>query len=99
MLQYIENNYREKITTKDIAAYCFITEEHLCRFFKKTVGKTVVEYITQYRVEKAAVLLINTDETVGNIAASVGFEDINYFSRIFKRIKGMTPREYRKTHS
>ena len=99
LLQYIENNYREKITTKDIAAYCFITEEHLCRFFKKTVGKTVVEYITQYRVEKAAVLLINTDETVGNIAASVGFEDINYFSRIFKRIKGMTPREYRKTHS
>ena len=96
LLEYISNNYSEKITTKDLANYCFISEEHLCRFFKKTVGKTVSEYINQYRVEKAAVLLSNTDDTVGSVGASVGYEDINYFSRVFKRIKGVTPKEYRK---
>ncbi|MBR2971780.1 MAG: AraC family transcriptional regulator [Clostridia bacterium] len=96
LLEYISNNYSERISTKDLAAYCFVSEEHLCRFFKKTVGKTVSEYVNQYRVEKAAVLLSNTDDTVGDVGASVGFEDINYFSRIFKRIKGLTPSEYRR---
>lgn len=98
LLEYIENNYHEKITTKDLASYCFISEEHLCRFFKKSVGKTVSEYVNQYRVEKASVLLMNTEDTIGNVGESVGFEDINYFSRIFKRIKGVTPREYRKIY-
>ena len=96
LLEYIGNNYSEKITTKDLADYSFLSEEHLCRFFKKTVGKTVSEYINQYRVEKAAVLLANTDATVGSVGVSVGYEDINYFSRVFKRIKGVTPKEYRK---
>ena len=96
LLEYISNNYYEKISTKDLANYCFLSEEHLCRFFKKTVGKTISEYINQYRVEKAVILLSNTEETIGNIGASVGYEDINYFSRVFKRIKGITPKEYRK---
>lgn len=96
LLEYIESNYREKITTKELAAYAFISEEHLCRFFKKTVGKTVIEYLNQYRVEKAAVLLSNTEDTIGSVGASVGFEDINYFSRTFKKVKGITPKEYRR---
>ena len=96
LIEYISNNYAEKISTKDLAAYCFLSEEHLCRFFKNAVGKTVTEYINQYRVEKAAVLLFNTEETVGAIGASVGYDDVNYFSRVFKRIKGITPKEYRK---
>jgi AraC-like DNA-binding protein len=96
LLQYIENNYYERITTKELASLSFITEEHLCRFFKKTVGKTVSEYVNQYRVEKAAILLANTEDAIGNIGATVGFEDTNYFTRVFKRVKGVTPREYRR---
>ena len=99
LLEYIEENYREKITTKDLAAHCFISEEHLCRFFKKSVGKTVSEYLNQDRVEKATILLLNTEDSVGNVGASVGFDDINYFTRVFKRIKSVTPREYRRIHA
>lgn len=96
VLEYISTSYSERITTRDLASLCFISEEHFCRFFKSEVGKTVTEYINQYRTDKAAVLLANTDEAIGNIGASVGFSDVNYFSRIFKSIKGVTPGEYRK---
>lgn len=95
VLNYIEESYNEKITTKELANYCYLSEAHFCRFFKKAIGKTVTEYINQYRVEKASILLINTDEAIGSIGASVGFDDVNYFSRIFKRIKGCSPREFR----
>ena len=95
VLEYIEEGYSERITTRDLAASCFLTEEHFCRFFKKSVGKTVTEYINQYRTEKAAVLLVNTEEPIGSIGASVGFDDVNYFSRVFKRLKGISPKEYR----
>ena len=99
VLEYISKRYSERITTKDLAALCFITEEHFCRFFKGAIGKCATEYVNQYRVEKAAVLLANTDETIGDIGASVGFSDVNYFSRIFKKIKGVTPGEFRKNGS
>lgn len=97
VLEYINESYNERISTRDLAASCFLTEEHFCRFFKRAVGKTVTEYINQYRVEKAAVLLTNTDEPVGRIGESVGFEDVNYFSRVFKRIKGCSPKQWRET--
>ena len=96
VLEYIGENYSERITTRDLAASCFLSEEHFCRFFKMAVGKTVTEYINQYRVERASILLTNTEEAIGRIGESVGFDNVNYFSRIFKRIKGVTPKEYRK---
>ena len=96
VLEYISASYRERITTRELASLCFISEEHFCRFFKSEVGKTVTEYINQYRTDKAAVLLSETDDTIGDIGASVGFSDVNYFSRIFKKINGVTPGEYRK---
>ncbi|MBQ7390045.1 MAG: AraC family transcriptional regulator [Clostridia bacterium] len=95
VLEYIEENYSERITTKDLASSCFLSEEHFCRFFKGAVGKTVTEYINQYRVEKASVLLANTEEPIGRVGASVGFDDLNYFSRIFKKIKGCSPNKFR----
>ena len=95
VLEYIEENYSERITTKDLASSCFLSEEHFCRFFKRNVGKTVTEYINQYRVEKASVLLANTEEPIGRVGSSVGFDDVNYFSRIFKKIKGCSPNKFR----
>jgi AraC-like DNA-binding protein len=99
LLEYISDNYREKITTKDLAAHCFLSEEHLCRFFKSAVGKTITEYINQYRVEKASILLLNTDESIASIGESVGFDDLNYFSRVFKKTRGMSPKEYRSQYT
>ncbi len=98
ILDYISNHYQEKITTSELAKLCFISEGHLCRFLKNNLGKSATEYINEFRIEKAAVMLINTDESITNIAAEVGFEDMNYFSRTFKKIKKESPMDYRKNH-
>lgn len=98
ILNYISNHYQEKITTLDLAKICYISEGHLCRFFKNSIGKSATEYINEYRVEKATVMISNTDESMTSIASAVGFDDGNYFSRIFKKIKKESPMEYRKNH-
>jgi len=95
VLKYIADNYTEKITTHKLAGMCFLSEAHFCRFFKSAVGKSCTEYVNQYRIEKATLLLSNTSEPIGVIAYSVGFDDINYFSRVFKKVKGITPGKYR----
>ena len=99
VLEYISENYTEKISTKELASMCYLSEAHFCRFFKSAVGKTAMEYVNQYRIEKAAVLLKNTDGQISAVAQSTGFDDINYFSRTFKKIKGLSPGEYRKSLS
>ena len=98
ILQYISSHYQEKITTKQLAEIAYLNENHFCRFFKKSVGKTVTDYLNEFRVEKAAVLLTATDQNISDIANSVGFEDFNYFSRIFKKHKSVSPTEYRKNN-
>ena len=93
--EYVSMHYSEHLTTKDLAGICYLSESHFCRFFKAATGKSALEYISEYRAERAAVLLKNTDISISEIAESVGFDDQNYFSRIFKRVKGVTPKEYR----
>ena len=96
VITFITENYAERITTQMLADMCYLTEAHFCRFFKKAVGKTVTKYINEYRVGKAAVLLRNTDSPVGEIAEAVGFDDLNYFSRVFRAQTGMSPTAYRR---
>ncbi len=98
LLEYISENYHEKITTAQLAKLCYLSESHFCRFFKNAIGKSATEYINEYRIEKASVMLLNTDESITAIASDVGFDDVNYFSRIFKKIKKITPGEYRQNH-
>ena len=97
VITYISEHYAEKITTATLAEMCYISEAHFCRFFKNAVGKTVIKYINEYRVEKATVLLANTGGSVAEIAAEVGFEDPNYFSRVFRSVMGISPAEYRQS--
>ena len=96
VIEYISKNYREKITSSSLASMCYLSEAHFCRFFKSAVGKPCTEYINQYRIEKATVLLKNTQDSISSIAENVGFDDVNYFSRTFKKIKGITPGNFRK---
>lgn len=96
ILEYVSGHYSEKITTARLAEMCFMSEEHFCRLFKRAVGKTVTGYLMEYRIEKASVLLKKTEESITAVADSVGFDDVNYFSRSFKRIKGATPSAYRR---
>ena len=57
---------------------------------------TILEYINRFRIEKSAILLTNTDESISDIAQSVGYDNLNYFDRLFKRYKNMPPKEYRQ---
>lgn len=96
---YIAKNHQRHITTEELAGICYFSIEYFCRFFKRMTGRTALAYVNEYRTEKAAVLLAETDEQISEIAAKVGFEDLNYFSRVFKKIKKCSPSEYRKAYN
>ena len=93
--EFVSRNYKSKISTANLAKIFYVSENHFCRMFKKTVGISPIDYINEYRVGKAELLLKKTDLSVTAIAAEVGFENANYFSRVFRKIKKLSPTEYR----
>lgn len=95
-LNYIHENIENKISLNDIAEQLKITPNHLARQFRAETGKTVVEYINYTRVITAANKLKHTSLSVADVAASVGINDTNYFSRIFRKFMGCSPSEYKK---
>lgn len=92
---YIETNYSYAITVEDIAAYVGISRSHLFRSFQTYMRKSPKEYLTGYRIKQACHLLKDTDLSVSAIAYSVGFENNLYFSKAFKKQKGISPTDYR----
>ncbi len=96
ILLYISQHYQNKLTTSHLADCFHLTDHYFCSLFKKETGQSPIEYINKYRAEKACILLKNTDKSITQIAQQVGFDDSNYFSRIFKKYIGISPREYRK---
>lgn len=95
VLSYVAENYNRSLTTRDLAAILYVSEGYFCRFFKSATGKSAVEYINEYRIKRAVALLENTDLGLSEIAEQVGFEDANYFSRAFRKVKGESPTSYR----
>jgi len=93
--RYIEEHIQEKITVGDLANLIHINEQHLMRIFKRETGQSVVEYITERRIIIASNLLKDTEYSVNFIADCVGCENYSYFTKLFKRFTGFTPREYR----
>lgn len=96
VLTYIRNNYQEPITLDELAAVAGMSSRYFCRAFSAMTGKTPIAYLNYYRVECAGEKLTLTKQSVTEIAFSCGFNDMSYFSRIFKRYKGVTPSLYRK---
>lgn len=95
VLSYISEHYQEKISTAKLAGMCFLSECYFCRFFKNATGYSVVDYVNRLRIERASVLLLNTCASITEIVVNVGFNDINFFSRMFKKYIGKSPSEYR----
>lgn len=96
LLDFMHENYNCPLTTASLAEAYHFSEGHLCRIFRAATGKTVTQYLNQIRIEKAAVLLKNTDESVSGISQSVGFESLNYFDRVFRKRFGCSPVEYKR---
>lgn len=96
---YIEDNLEFDIKISHIAKIFHYNEQYLGRYFKKETGKSFSDYINLRRLRKAQHLLENSDDTVIAIANKSGFNNVTYFNRIFKKIHGTTPTEYRKNKS
>lgn len=99
MLRYVQENCAEALTVADIARSAMISESECLRCFKSTIGLSPIQYVKRYRVQKAAELLTATDERIAEIGAACGFQDTSYFTRSFREIKGMSPREYRRMYA
>ena len=94
VFQYIELNYNEKILISDLSEMLNITTYHFCRLFKQLSGKTVIDYINNIRLEKAIPYLKEDKLNITEIALKCGFDDINYFSRIFKKYYNVSPTKF-----
>lgn len=94
--EYLDQNYASKITLDMLAEKFFINKFYLTRIFKEQFGESVTEYLLQVRITKAKQSLRFTDKPIEEIAHECGMQDANYFSRIFKKVEGVSPGEYRK---
>lgn len=96
-IDYIETHYREEtLSLKDMAKTNYYNFNYAAQLFKRHTGVTFSRYVTDLRLRKAQTLLAETDLSVTAIALKVGFSDDKYFTRVFKKIKGLTPSQYRK---
>lgn len=95
MLRFIQKNYGSEIKVKDIAESATISESECLRCFQATIGVTPIRYVKQYRIQKAAELLISSDRAVSDVGEQCGFYDMSYFSKEFRKIYSCTPSEYR----
>lgn len=92
--EYIINHYEEPITVEGLAAYASVSHSSLYRRFVKRFQISPKRFLLEYRIERACSLLANTNCSIQEISNSVGFEDPFYFSRAFKDVKGVSPRQY-----
>jgi len=94
-MAYIHEHYSEKISRKEIAQYVNISDDHLTFCFRQELGATPIDYLQRYRIHQAKMLLRDKDLSITEVAMRVGFSDSGYFSRIFRRISGLSPENYR----
>lgn len=94
ILSYIEENYQNKITLNDIAGHIHLCESECTRLFKRHMNTTLFAFLQEYRIERSLEFL-QDDQPVSAVAYKAGFSDPNYYSKVFAKIKGCSPREYR----
>lgn len=97
-ISFIEENLNRTISIRELLKVSHMSESTLLRAFKKITGKSPLDYHLHKKIEKACSLMLASDKPITMIAYDMGFSDSNYFSRQFKKVKGVTPREYRKTN-
>jgi transcriptional regulator GlxA family with amidase domain len=95
VVSYIEGNYRNRITIAELAKKASMSEITLYRMFRKAFSMAPMDYIISVRIAAARSLLHNHKLSISEIALKTGFSDSNYFSRIFKKYVGVSPRLYR----
>lgn len=95
---FVRCNYARNITLDDIARHVGINRSSLCSLCKRLTGQTVVEHLTAVRIAQAKQFLLVSDDSVKKICYAVGFNDFPHFCRVFKRVVGVSPGEFRKSY-
>ncbi|MDL2258448.1 response regulator [Eubacteriales bacterium OttesenSCG-928-K08] len=96
-LNCIEQNYREKLTLQDVADSCYVSQWHLSKLLNRHAGKSFYDLLNAVRIREAKRLLLDPSLKVGDICEMVGYTDTGHFSRVFKKIEGVSPNAYRNT--
>ncbi|OAB40261.1 AraC family transcriptional regulator [Paenibacillus antarcticus] len=95
VIDFIEMNYSSKFTIAQIAHFVGLDRSYLCSIFKEYIHISIQEYLIHYRMNKACELMRNRQLSIGDISRSVGYDDPLLFSKMFKKIKGSSPKSYR----
>jgi len=98
IFRFIFDHYKTEITLTDMAACVELSEKYFCKFFKELTDYRPMEYLNKFRVDVAAISLTTTNNTINEVARDSGFKDPCYFTKLFKRFKGQSPREFRENH-
>lgn len=97
-LSFIEQNFQNDISVEDIAAFCGLNRSYFGKIFHDTIGKSPQEFLMSYRMQKATELLKLTQLSIGDIGNAVGYPNQLHFSRAFKNVYGVSPREWRNAN-
>lgn len=95
--KYIKENYNKDLSLEEVAHNMAVSPYYFSKLFKKKTGENFIDYVTKVRIKKAQGLLRETGKSIKMIAHCVGYNDPNYFSRVFKKITGMSPREFKSS--
>lgn len=95
ILDYIRSHYNRDIPLSSLARRFYFSQGYLGRLLREITGLSYTEIVTRLRIERAAELLLNTQNSIGEISAEVGYKDANYFTKVFKKVTGRTPQNYR----
>lgn len=94
MMEYLNQNYTQDISTNDLAAHMHMDPGYLSRIFKRETGTTITRYLTELRIHKSCQMLTSGNYSISETASATGFNDYFYFLKTFKKVTGMTPRQY-----
>ena len=97
VLEYIDKHYMQPVTLEELAHLTGMSPRYFCRFFNTFIHRTPIDYLNYYRIEVACSLLASTQLSVTETAYRCGFNDSSYFVKIFKKYKGVTPLQYRRS--
>jgi two-component system response regulator YesN len=95
---FIQDNIHQELSRDDIANSVYRNPAYLSRLFRKETGRSLSDYIVQVKIEKAKGMLKETNDKISNIAEGLGYVHFSYFAKLFKKVAGLTPQEYRKKH-
>ncbi|MCI2106234.1 MAG: helix-turn-helix transcriptional regulator [Intestinimonas sp.] len=98
ILRKIDIDYAEKITVHELAESANITVYYFCRVFKETTGKTFTAYLNELRLEKSINYLLEGNLNITEIALKIGFDSVNYYSRLFRRNYHVSPKKFLEDH-